>query len=386
MQKVILNTSENYRLDRVIESLEQIFDQMGGIENIIKPGMKVVIKPNLFTARKPEDAATTHPAVVRAVTEMVQKAGGIVNIAESPGGPYNTNYLKRIYTVTGIEEVANETGAELNYDLRVEKIENPQGKIVKSLKILKPLVDADLIINIAKLKTHGMMVFTGAVKNMFGSIAGLEKAEFHLRMSDYDRFADSLIDIFLASKPKLNIIDGITAMEGEGPGAGVPKYLGAILVSNDAFACDYAALKLIGVDYHSVPVLKMAEDRGLFQSDQVEIVGVDPETIKPDSFDVPALKHTRPLERNKFLGFFKNKLRPHPEIISDKCRRCGKCAEVCPPKAISADKDNKMTIDYKKCISCLCCHEFCPEKAVKIRKNVLRKLLEYRRVHTTSGS
>ena len=309
-----------------------------------------------------------------------------MSIVESPGGAYHTNHLKKVYAITGMEAVANETGAELNYDLRVEKIENPEAKIVKSLKILKPLADADLIINIAKLKTHGIMVYTGAVKNMFGSIPGIEKADFHLRLNDYDRFADSLIDIYLAAKPQLNIIDGITAMEGDGPSAGIPKYLGAILASQDAFACDYAALQLIGLDYKSVPVLKMAEERGLFQSDQVEFVGADLETIKPDEFDVPALKHIRPLERYKILGFLKSKVRPRPEILQTKCVACGKCMEVCPPKAITRGEDKKLSINYNKCISCLCCHEFCPEKAVKIRKNIIRKIFEYRRVDKSKGT
>lgn len=381
MHKVIINTSENYRFDRVLQCLEQIFEQMGGLENIIKPGMRVALKPNLLMSKKPDAAATTHPTVVKAVITLVQKAGGIVSIVESPGGPYNTTTLKRVYATTGMEAIATETGAELNYDLRVEKIENPEAKIVKSLKILKPLHDADLIINLAKLKTHGMMVYTGAVKNMFGSIAGMEKADFHLRLSDYNRFADSLIDIYLATKPRINIIDGIIAMEGDGPSAGVPKYLGVLLASDDAFACDYAALQVIGLDYKLVPVLKMAEDRGLFHEEQVEISGADLEMVKSDSFEVPSLQRTKRLEQFKFLSFLKKKVRPQPEILHDKCKLCGKCMEVCPPKAITRGLDKKMSINYSECISCFCCHEFCPEKAIKIRRNTLRKIFEYKRVY-----
>lgn len=377
---VFINTAENYRPDRIADCIEKIFEDMGGLDKIIKPGMRVAIKPNLLMAKKPGDAATTHPAVVRAVIKLVQKAGGIVTIVESPGGPYNIPILKMVYSKTGMEEVADETGAELNFDLRVEKIENPDAAYLKSLKILKPLHDADLIINLAKLKTHGFMVYTGAVKNMFGSIAGLEKSEYHLRMSDSHQFANCLIDIYMAVKPRINIIDGVIAMEGDGPSAGIPKHIGVILASADAFACDYAALKIIGVDHRKVPVMKAAEERGIFDRNQVNILGVDIDSVKPESFDVPALKHSRSTSRFSIGRFLLNRFRPQPEILKDKCISCGKCVEVCPPKAALRGADKKVFIDYGRCISCFCCHEFCPEKAIRIKKNTLRRFLEYKRL------
>lgn len=379
---VIINTSENYRLDRVEASLEKIFDQMGGIEKYIKPGMKVAIKPNLLMAKKPEDAATTHPNIVHIIVKLVQRAGGIVSIVESPGGPYNIPLLKMVYSKTGMEEVADLTGAELNYDLRVNKIDNPEAVYLKSIKILKPLHEADLIINVAKLKTHGLMVYTGAVKNMFGSIAGLEKSDYHLRMSDDAQFANCLIDIFLATKPRLNIIDAIIGMEGDGPSAGVPKYIGGILASTDAFACDYAALKIIGVDYKTVPVLKIAEERGLLNEAQVNICGVDISLLQPESFDVPAIAKDRTKTSSLLsLGkFIKKRIHPLPVVMEDICIGCGKCVVVCPTKAASINNDKIMKIDYKKCISCFCCHEFCPEKAINIKRNLLRHFLRYKRV------
>ncbi|MGI6084401.1 MAG: DUF362 domain-containing protein [Acetivibrionales bacterium] len=376
---VIINTSENYRLDRVVACLEQIFERMGGIEKIVKPGMRVAIKPNLLMAKRPEDAATTHPSVVHAVIKLVQQAGGIAVIIESPGGPYNIPMLKMVYGKTGIEQVANETGAELNFDLRVEKIENPDAEFLKSLKILKPLHDADIIINLAKLKTHRFMVYTGAVKNMFGSIAGLEKSEYHLRMGDSKLFANCLIDIFLATKPQLSIIDGIIAMEGEGPSAGVPKYIGCLFASTDAFAVDYAALKAIGVDYRDVPVMNIAKKRGIFDENSVNIQGFDIDKIRPESFEVPTLDKQTTGLRAGIMRLLGKRFRPQPEILHDKCISCGKCIEVCPPKTISKNKEKQVNIDYNNCISCFCCHEFCPEKAIKIKNNSLRRFLEYKR-------
>ena len=139
MSKVYINTSENYRFDRVENCIQKIFNDMGGLDSIVKPGMRVAIKPNLLMSKNPDDAATTHPSVIKAIITFVQKAGGIATIVESPGGPYNTSILKMVYTNTGMEEIANETGAELNFDLRVEKVINLDAKIAKSLKILKPL-------------------------------------------------------------------------------------------------------------------------------------------------------------------------------------------------------------------------------------------------------
>lgn len=359
---------------------------MGGIENLVKPGMRVALKPNLLLAKKPDDAATTHPAVIQALAALVQKAGGLVSIVESPGGPYNLSSLKHVYAVTEMDKAADETGALLNFDLRVEKIDNPDALIVKSLKILKPLHDADLIINVAKLKTHRMMVYTGAIKNMFGSIAGLEKTDYHLRLDQYDRFADCLIDIYLATRPQINIIDSIIAMEGEGPSSGVPKYLGVLIGSQSGFAADLAALKLINVDYRQIPVMKRAEERKLFTADEVAFEGVDISSVQCEDFDVPALAYSGSKRvGGRFLAFVEKVFRPNPEIIREKCIGCGKCMEVCPPKTIHKGEDNKAVIDYDKCISCFCCHEFCPEKAVRIKKNVARRILEYRRTAGGQG-
>ena len=384
MDKVIVELCDNYRIYRVTEALERLFEGMGGIDSIVRPGMRVVIKPNLLTAKKTDDAATTHPSVIQAIAALVQKAGGLVCIADSPGGPYNTSSLRRVYSMTGMEEAADQTGAQLNFDLRVEKIDNPDALIVKSLKILKPLRDADLIINVAKLKTHRFMAYTGAVKNMFGSIAGLEKADYHLRLDQHDKFADCLIDIYLAAKPQINIIDGIIGMEGEGPGSGVPKYLGALIGSKNGFAADLAALDLINVDYRQVPVMKRAEERKLFTASQVVFEGADISSIRCEDFDVPALAYPgkRRLGR-RILFLIERIFRPKPEIVQESCIACGKCIEVCPPKTIHKDEDNRVIIDYGKCIRCFCCHEFCPEKAVRIRKNAARRILEYRR--TCSG-
>ena len=170
MTNVSVIKCPNYTEAEVIKAITASLEPMGGIQAFVKPGMKVTVKPNLLMRKKPSDVATTHPAIVKTVIRLVQDAGGIVTIAESPGGPYIKQLLKSVYSGTGIEQVANETGAILNYDLRLEKVTIENGIYLKNINILKPIADADLVINIPKLKSHMMMVYTGAVKNMFGAI------------------------------------------------------------------------------------------------------------------------------------------------------------------------------------------------------------------------
>ena len=253
--------------------------------------MKVALKPNLVMKKRPGEAATTHPALVHALASMIQEAGGIVTIAESPGGPYTETALRSVYSVCGMEKVARETRLRLNYDLSCIEVDNPSGKYLKKVTVIKPLLGADLVINLPKLKTHGQMVYTGAVKNMFGAVPGGLKAEYHMKMSKYDEFANALIDIFLAAKPALNIMDAVIGMDGRGPTAGNPKQIGLILAGEDAFALDLAALSIINVKPENVPVIRQGIDRGLCPGNlkDVKIIGESIEDVKVRDFVIPGL-------------------------------------------------------------------------------------------------
>jgi len=208
---------EDYEYDKVKEAIDRTFDNLGGISKYIKPGMKVLLKINLLMKKKPQEATTTHPVFVEALTRAVQEAGGIVTIADSPGGLYTEKALKGVYSICGIEETAKRTGAILNYDTGFEEVSFPDGKITKSFMVIKPVIDADLIITVPKLKTHGMTLFTGAVKNLFGVIPGTYKAEYHFRMPDKKDFCSMLVDLCQCVKPSLAIMDAIVGMEGNGP-------------------------------------------------------------------------------------------------------------------------------------------------------------------------
>jgi len=382
MDTVSIERCSNYEYDNVYNCVEKLVDNLGGWKAFIKPGDSVAVKPNLLRYKKPDEAATTHPAVVKAVISQVQKAGGNVIIAESPGGPYSRAMLRYVYRATGIEKVADETGAVLNYDLRVTKINSPDSKYVKSLEIIKPLADADIIINIPKLKTHAMMVYTGAVKNMFGAIAGTAKADLHLRMPDYNDFADSLIDIYLGAKPAISIMDAVEGMEGYGPSAGTPKHIGLLLASSSGFALDIAAVKIIKLSPENVPVLRNAKKRCLVDDNNIRIVGEEIESVVCDDFSIPALygaKRQNIIKRS-LLNLIKKQSRPKPVISAEKCVRCGNCVKICPAAALVHENQSIPSIDYKKCIRCFCCHELCDYKAVDIRRGFVSRVMADRRL------
>lgn len=376
MQFVSIERCDDYDELKVYKAIEKAIDNLGGWGKYIKPGSKVAIKPNLLMCKKPEEAATTHPAVMKAVITQIQKAGGLVTIAESPGGPYNLSMLKHVYKMTGAERIADETGAILNYDLRVETICQPEAIYLKKFEFIKPLADADVVINLPKLKTHGSMTYTGAVKNMFGAVAGTSKTDLHMRMPDYNKFADCLIDIYLSTKPTLNIMDAIIGMEGYGPTSGDPKPIGLLLASTNGFSLDVTACKLVNLPLDLVPLLFQAKERGLID-EEITILGEQLENVAVKNFKIPehSADGSHRSIRRGLTKYFRPLLKPRPVIQSDLCAKCGDCVKNCPPKVIHMEKGKAPVIDYKGCIRCFCCQELCSHNAVKIHRNVLSKLL-----------
>jgi uncharacterized protein (DUF362 family)/Pyruvate/2-oxoacid:ferredoxin oxidoreductase delta subunit len=377
MGLVVLDTCEAYEKERLDACLDRVLTHFGGMEAFVRPGMRVLLKPNLLNAKKPADAATTHPAFVEAVARAVMKAGGVVTIADSPGGPYAIPWLKRVYASTGMEDLANRTGAKLNFDLRVEEVDLPRGILLKKIRLLKPIVDADVVINLAKLKTHLMMVYTGAVKNMFGAIAGTEKADYHARMHDYDRFATALVDIHLATRPTLNLIDGITAMEGAGPGSGTPRHLGVVIASLNAFDADAVAQQLVGIPWEKVPVMRAGHAAGRFMPEELQVLGKSVSSLSCQDFDVPSL-HMREkgaVPKKTLLSMLAAVTRPRPVIDQRRCIRCKRCQAACPVKTIHTKPDGALKVDSASCIRCFCCHELCPEDAIDIRRGLLSRIL-----------
>lgn len=371
MGTVSIEKCSDYNIENVINSVKKTFENLGGINKYIKPGMKVLIKPNLVMKKRPEEAATTHPAVIEAVASMVKEAGGEVLIADSPGGLYTEKNINGLYKVCGLKDAANASGASLNFDFSETEIENPEGKYLKKVKVIKPIAEADFIINICKLKTHGQMVYTGAVKNMFGAIHGVLKAEFHVRMSDYNEFANAIIDIYLSTKPKLNIMDAVIGMDGAGPTAGNPKHIGLVLASENAFELDYTAIKIIGANPYDVPIIKEAKNRGLLSGNKadIKIIGESIKNVKVKDFHIPQLENLRTILffDKGLLKYFMNALKPRPVFNYDLCTGCLECKKNCPAKVITVS-NKRPVIELKSCIRCYCCQELCPAKAITIKR------------------
>ena len=265
MSKVSITRCSSYDYEIVKNSVRSALELLGGMSSFINSGDKVLLKVNLLIKRKPEKVTTTHPAIVQAVAELVLEAGGKPIIGDSPGGYhfYSESTLKEVYETCGMKDAATKSGAELNYNTEVIDVPYPSGKIMKSIKTIKPVLEVDKIISIPKIKTHMMTVYSGAVKNMFGIIPGSYKAEYHLRFDDTSDFADLLIDICSFSKPVLTIMDAIIGMEGYGPTNGTPKKVGLVMASRDPYALDAIAAKVIGLEGSKVPTIRKSIDRGL---------------------------------------------------------------------------------------------------------------------------
>jgi uncharacterized protein (DUF362 family) len=335
--------------------IEGLLEPLGGMERFIDKGDKVLLKVNLLSAKDPQQAVTTHPEFVRDVVMAVRRSGGHPYIGDSPGGRFSKRTLRKAYKKTGLETLAHEENIPLNYDTTVRKLDIPHGKRLKRSSFCGYALDADKIIALPKLKTHSFQYMTLACKIMYGMVPGLTKAKYHAQFPRKDVFADILLDILLWAKPQLFILDGILAMQGQGPGSGDPIELGCVLASADPVALDMAVCKVIGVEPVGIPVLRMAKVRGLWP-ERIEYPRFKPEDIPVKEFKLPNTAD------HLLTG---NKPPKKSPIVTEKCIGCGDCEMICPRTAVTV-KEKVARLDYSKCIRCFCCHEVCPENAIKL--------------------
>ena len=360
-------------------ALEELLKPIGGLD-FVKSGMRVVIKANLVSAMKPSEAGTTHPVLLSALAEMLTERGASVVIGDSPGGLYNSAFVNRVYTVTGMRET-EKYGAKLNDDFSQSKAVFPEGKQLRDFTYTSYLDNADVIINFCKLKSHGMMGISCAAKNIFGVVPGVIKPEYHFRFPKYEDFADMIVDLDEYFHPELSIADAVIGMEGNGPTAGTPKFMGCLIASPSPHALDTVAAKLLGFEKEELPILNAAYLRGMVPEkfEDITLYGwVDGLVLT----DFERVVERKSLEfsgdgkglfkklRGKVLGAL---LRTKPVLKKDMCVGCGICAGICPAKAIKIVR-KKAVIDRKKCIRCFCCQEFCPKSAMKVHRTAISKI------------
>ncbi len=375
--RVALVRCGTYEYTLVREAVKTGIDLLGGIERFLPDSGTVLLKPNGLMGRPPEQHATTNPAVFRAVAELFGKAGAKLSYGDSPGGLFGVApHMKR----SGFDNVARFLNIPLaDFDHGTEK-PHPTGRVAKKLLIADGVLEADSVVSLPKLKTHGFTRLTGAVKNQFGCIPGPTKGEYHARYSDIGDFARLIADVTSLIRPRLYIMDAITAMEGNGPQSGDPKQMSVLLFSTDPVAMDSVACELVGLDTRYVPTIKAAEEAGLGTSapGSIEIRGKSIESMRDISFRV----ERRPpdiLPSGFLSSFLRTQTIPRPVMDPSKCTRCGTCVRSCPvsPKAVDWSNGNHKkppVYAYERCIRCYCCQEMCPERAIHIKRPFLVRL------------
>jgi uncharacterized protein (DUF362 family)/NAD-dependent dihydropyrimidine dehydrogenase PreA subunit len=375
--KVSLVKCNSYEPAAVQQGIRQAIGLLGGITSFIKPNSRVLVKPNLLMSKGPDSAITTHPEVVRSVIRLLKEINCLITVGDGPSvwGQYIEN-VDEVYEVTGIKKVCQEEAVRLvNFDKRRMRDKFP---------LTAQLDECDHLISLPKFKTHELTLITGAIKNLFGLVSGTYKTELHKNYFAPDEFAKILVDIYQEAKPDLTIIDGILAMEGDGPAtSGIPRQLNLLLAGSDCVALDTVVARIMGITQQEVLTTKEASLRNLGEAElsKIKIEGEDLEKLNIRPFILPksSVKLTSlPPIVNKLFKFL---VRYYPYSLRLKCTRCGHCVKVCPKQCITfstancGGKKSGIQINYNQCIACFCCQESCPEAAIGVRKSLLAKLI-----------
>ncbi len=381
---VVLVPLDNYEQKNVDAAVEKGLSLLGGVESIIGKDEKVLLKPNLLGKALPQKAITTHFSVFSAVCKVLKEKGyAHVSYGDSPGSPTTTP--EKAAEACGIAAEARKWGVPAGEFNSGSVVHFPEGAACKSFYLCKAVQETDALVNICKMKTHALERITGAVKNMYGCITGVNKATGHAHFPSSETFADMLADLNRCVKPRLHIMDGVVAMEGNGPSSGTPVAMNVLLFSLDPVALDSVFAGLIHLDPHQVPTCESSERAGLGTMDYEKIAILTPdgtltmeqarEKYGNDQFDVyrGVMKKNLLAKFMPLLPFLQHR----PRVDMKKCIACGVCEESCPvpEKAVHAGNGRKAKYDYKKCIRCYCCQEMCPAKAIEVYRSPWNKLL-----------
>lgn len=376
--KVSLVRCNSYDEKAVFEAVRKGIDLLGGISSFVKTGERIVLKPNILLPTSPEKGVTTHPAVFRAAGMLLKEAGAEVLYGDSSGIGKTEPNLRR----AGLKAVGDELGFTLADFDSSRQVSHKDALLVKQFTLANGVLDCDGLISLPRFKTHGLTRFTGAVKNQFGCVPGLLKAQFHARLANPADFATMLVDINTLIKPRLYIMDGIAAMEGNGPRSGRLRNLNVMLFSSDPVALDATACRIINMDPEIVPTSVPGEAGGLgtYHEENIELLGESLGSFYTPDFDIDR-SPVIPVTGGWVRTIIKNRITPRPVIERTTCTSCGTCIEMCPvvPKAVNwkqGDSGSQPPVyNYSRCIRCCCCQEVCPEGAITIRSPLLARIL-----------
>lgn len=330
---------------------------------------RLVIKPNVLAASPPEAAVDAHPAVVAGVIRMAQELGATNILVADSSGTGVDGATERALEVSGIAGAARSNSVAVEAFERGETVlrANPRGTAFPSIPLARAALEAGTVVSVGKMKTHTLTILTGAVKNLYGTVPGLAKREYHQRCPDVASFSALLVDILELIRPQLNIIDAVVAMEGNGPKAGRLRRQGLVLAGRDAVAVDAVLAVLMGVDPLAVPTTRLAAARGLGVADldRIVIKGVPLSEARGRRFRLPTgsglLARVPPGLSRAAVAL----LATRPAFIPERCTRCGACVRGCPAAALTLTRDGPQ-LDPAPCIACFCCHELCPIDAIDI--------------------
>lgn len=375
--KVAIVRCEKYDYNEVYSSVKKGIELIGGINRFIKEGENILLKPNVLIGDKPDKHTTTHPTVFRAVGDICKSiVPNTLYYGDSPGFGKPETQLRK----SGLKAPADDLGIKLADFENGTHVHFKDSPFTKQFEIANGVLEADGIISISKMKSHALTRVTGAVKNQFGCIPGVLKAEYHVKLPDPYDFSKMLVALNLYLKPRLYIMDGVVAMEGNGPKSGDPINMNVILASEDPIALDSVMSKLMNLDPLYNPTAKYGKEWGLgtYSIDEIDIVGENIDDYIKKDFDV-VRKPAQSVMNGKSVSFVKNMFVPKPVINTSSCEKCGVCIEVCPVEgnAVNWREGIKNTVpvhDYKKCIRCYCCQELCPYSAITVKTPLLGKL------------
>jgi uncharacterized protein (DUF362 family) len=325
-------------------------------------GKNVLLKPNLLTDRKPEQAVTTHPEFVRHVIRWLKGQGAHVIVGDSPASTAN---LKNVWELSGLRVVCEEEGVKLiSLEQAGVKSFTVDGF---SFAVAQPVLDADYVLNLPKLKSHAFTLLTAGVKNIYGVLPGYSKTLLHRQYPKPLEFGRLIATIWTVIPPSFTLVDGIVGLEGQGPANGTPVALGFIAGSENPFALDRALCSLLKIDEHRVPYLTGEQGR------RYTCVG---DTITVKSFEIPSGTHILNVLPKALVKRLGQIVWVRPAFSDAACIRCGKCVKACPVKALTLeDALRPPVLEAKLCISCCCCHEVCPADAIRMTQSfVLRAL------------